>query len=169
MTATPLHLSYDESLDWLQAPPFGAVLDRQGPERWRGVGERFGFFIDDPGGQVVGFMVKEFSRFDPEDGDYEETFRGPRFDVPALALEAATAGEVVLAAVPFLQGTSTIDRVMFVNAMNSEGEEALARAALEIGEPGEARMCCAQALELEEVTGEETDADELIAELDRLT
>jgi hypothetical protein len=63
MPTRPLHISYNEHLDWLEATPFGAVMDRQGHGRWRGVSGQFGFFPDEPGGAEIGFKVVEFSDF----------------------------------------------------------------------------------------------------------
>jgi hypothetical protein len=126
VTSAPLHLSYDEHLDWLEATPFGTVMDRQGADRWRGVSERFGFFLDRPEGAEIGFKVVEFSQFDPDDATVSEIFGGPLFDAPTLGLRDVSAGEIVLAAVPFVDGTSTVDRLFFTDAIAAEGEQALA-------------------------------------------
>lgn len=122
-TRPVLHLSYAAALDWLECPPFGTVMDRQGPDRWVGVDETFGWFLDAPVGQVVGFKVHDFSTFDAD--EFPEIFDGPRFDVPALGLRDVSAGEIVLAAKPFLDGDDTIDRVYFDAAMGEEGQKAL--------------------------------------------
>lgn len=135
MDRTPLFLSYDEDLDWLEAGPFGTVMDRQGHDRWRGVNERFGYFLDQPEGSEVGFKVIGFSVFRAEDPELVEIFDEPRFTAPVLGLREATAGEILLAARPFLGGSSTVDREFFNAAMDADGEEALAywSAALQSG------------------------------------
>lgn len=137
MCALPLFISYDEDLDWLEAAPYGVVMDRQGSGRWRGVSDLFGFFLDAPGGDVAGFKIVEFSAFDPEDEDVAEIFAPPRFDAPALGLREATAGEIALAAPSLLGGRSTIDRVFFTRAIGASGAAALRhwRAALQAGNP----------------------------------
>lgn len=122
---TPLHISYDDELDWLEATPFGMVMDRQGHDRWRGVSDTFGFFLDRPGGDAIGFRVVDFSSFDAEAPEVKEIFSGPRFDAPTLGLIGVSAGAIVLAAVPFVDGASTIDRMFFQDAMGSSGEAAL--------------------------------------------
>ena len=116
-----LHLSYAAGLDWLECAPLGVVMDRQGSDRWRGVTDKFGWFLDEPHGAVIGFKVVDFSEFEP----VEEIFDGPHFDVPALGLRDVSAGEIVLAAVPFLDGRDTVDRLHFDAAMSTKGEKAL--------------------------------------------
>ena len=119
-----LFLSYDEPLDWLVLIEFGSVENAQPSDHWRGVSEPFGFVCNSPGGPEIGFKVLDFSKFDPESPEVEEIWEGPRFDVPVLGLKDATAGEIVLAARPFLGGHSTINRVYFNAAMQTEEEEA---------------------------------------------
>ena len=214
-TRPTLHLSYAAALDWLECPPFGTVMDRQGSDRWDGVSEAFGWFLDEPGGRPVGFKVVDFSVFDAD--AHSEIFGGPRFDAPALGLRDVSAGEIVLAAKPFLGGEDTIDRVYFDMAMGEVGEQALgfwlwslqagnlmahygagytlldlgrvheayrhlraytelvekdawawayrAKAAAALNERDEAIQCCRRAIELEAETDEETDAEELLADL----
>lgn len=119
-----LFLSYDEPLDWLVLIEFGSVENAQPSDHWRGVSESFGFVCNSPGGPEIGFKVLDFSKFDPESPEVEEIWEEPRFDVPVVGLKDATAGEIVLAARPFLGGHSTINRVYFNAAMQTEGEEA---------------------------------------------
>lgn len=119
-----LFLSYDEHLDWLTLIEFGRVDNAQPRDHWRGVSDSFGYALRSPEGSEVGFKVLGFSGFDPETPEVDEIWSGPRFDVPALGLRDSTAGEIVLAARPFLGGQSTINRVYFNSAMNAEGEEA---------------------------------------------
>lgn len=122
---TALFLSFDADLDWLEAAPFGVVMDRQGPDRWRGVSEHFGWFLERGSGEPVGFKVQGFSLFSPETPEVAEIFEGPRFHCPALGLNDVTAGEIVLAAPSFLGGESTVDRKYFDAAMATSGREAL--------------------------------------------
>ena len=122
--AVELFLSYDEDLDWLTLIEFCRVENAQPRDHWRGVSESFGYLLDDPGGTEVGFKVVDFSDFDPEAPDVEEIWHGPTFDVPTLGLKASTAGEIVLAARPFLGGRSTVNRLYFNAAMRAEGPEA---------------------------------------------
>ena len=114
-----LFLSYDEHLDWLTLIEFGRVENAQPRDHWRGVSESFGYALNGPEGSEVGFKILGFSGFDPEDPEVSEIWEGPRFDVPTLGLRDSTAGEIVLAARPFLGERSTINR-----AMGAEGEEA---------------------------------------------
>jgi ADP-ribosylglycohydrolase/serine/threonine protein phosphatase PrpC len=131
-----LYLSHDAGLDWLMAFEFGRIDDAQPPDCWRGVTERFGFLHDAPGGRVVGFKVKEFSTFEPEDPDAAEIWGEPRFDVPVLGLVNSSAGEVVLAARTFFDGRDSLNRMIFGAATQASGEEAVAlwRQCLESGD-----------------------------------
>ncbi len=121
---TQLYLSYDEDLDWLTLIEFGQVENAQPSDHWRGVSESFGYVLRHPGGPEIGFKILGFSEFDPEAEEVAEIWEGPRFDVPTLGLKDSTAGEIVLAARPFLAGHSTINRVYFNAAMRAEGAEA---------------------------------------------
>ena len=122
--STQLYLSYDEHLDWLTLIEFGAVENAQPEDHWRGVSDSFGYLLRHPGGPEIGFKILSFSEFDPEAEEVAEIWEGPRFDVPTLGLKGSTAGEIVLAARPFLAGHSTVNRVYFNAAMQAEGAEA---------------------------------------------
>lgn len=122
--ASSMFLSYDEPLDWLTLIEFGTVENAQPADHWSGVSDSFGYLLRSPEGPEIGFKILGFSEFDPEDPEVAEIWEGPRFDVPALGLRDSTAGEIVLAARPFLGGRSTINRVYFNLAMQAEGEEA---------------------------------------------
>ena len=119
-----LFLSYDEHLDWLTLIEFGQVENAQPRDHWREVNESFGYLLRQPGGPEIGFKILGFSEFDPEDAEVSEIWEGPGFDVPTLGLRNSTAGEIVLAAHPFLGGCSTINRLYFNRAMQTEGVEA---------------------------------------------
>jgi tetratricopeptide (TPR) repeat protein len=128
-----LYLSHDSDLDCLIALEFGRVDDAQPPECWRRATDRFGFLADAPGGQVVGFKVIEFSRFDVDTADI---WAEPRFDVPVLGLTNASAGEVCLAARTHFDGADSVNRLLFAAAAQATGEEAVAlwRRCLEAGD-----------------------------------
>ena len=214
--STQLYMSYDEPLDWLVLVEFGRVENAQPLDHWRGVNDSFGYALRHPAGPEVGFKVLDFSEFDSEDPGVSEIWEGAVFDVPTLGLRGSTAGEIVLAARPFLGGRSTINRVYFNLAMAAEGAEAeelwryclqagdlmahyalgytlyelgryreayrhlraytelvpadgwawswLGKACEAIGDLDEARATYKKAIE---VGGDETDAPELLARLDR--
>ena len=110
--ATPrLFLNHDADYDWLIALEFGMTDDGQPAENWRAVAEDIAYLIDDQ--RCVGFVVKNWSEFDPHDPELAQIWLEPRFDVPALGLRDVSAGEVILAAKPFLAGGSTINRHFF--------------------------------------------------------
>ena len=96
----------------------------QPKDHWRGVNDSFAYILRYPDGPEIGFKILGFSRFDPEAEELAEIWEEPRFDVPTLGLRDSTAGEIVLAARPFLAGHSTINRVYFNAAMQAEGGEA---------------------------------------------
>ncbi len=119
-----LFISYDEYLDWLTLIEFGQVENAQPRDHWREVSDVFAYILRYPGGPEIGFKILALSRFDSEDPEVAEIWEGPRFDVPVLGLRNSTAGAIVLAARPFLGGSSTINRVYFNRAMQAEGAEA---------------------------------------------
>lgn len=122
--STQLYLSYDEDLDWLILIEFGRVENAQPSDHWREISDSFGYLLRSPQGPEIGFKILGFSEFDPEHEEVTEIWEGPRFDVSTLGLTNATAGEIVLAAHPFLSGRSTVNRVYFNAAMRAEGAEA---------------------------------------------
>jgi tetratricopeptide (TPR) repeat protein len=213
-------------LDWLIALEFGRVDDGQPPDHWRGVDESFGYLLDAPGGRVVGFKVLDFADFDSRlDPEVEAELDGPgapRFDVPLLRLEDATAAAIIPRAREFFGGGDSINREFFERAAEA-GADALLEQALywwraclqtgdqmahfgigytlcDLGRHGEAlphlryyteiaphhpwnwvwrgkaeqalgdldgaRRSYERAVSLTEAGGEETDAPELLAELD---
>jgi tetratricopeptide (TPR) repeat protein len=131
-----LYLSYDAGRNLLSAYEFGRVGDSQPSGRWRVVTESFSFLLDTPGGREVGFRITSLSGFNPEAPEAESIWRDPRFDVPALGLRHASAGEIVMAARSFLGGESTLNRRIFNAAISAHGTEAakLWRDCLESGD-----------------------------------
>jgi len=121
----PLFLSHDADYDWLTAIEFGETDDLQPAERWEGVSDSFGWLLHEPGGTPMGFMIKDFSTFDPEDDEVASIWNGPGFYVPVLGLRDATAGEIALAAAVFLDGQSTLNRRLFDAAVAASGAEAV--------------------------------------------
>ena len=120
----PLYLSYDVDEDSLTAVAFGAVADRQGEDLWRALNRDFGYLLSEPGGDEIGFLILQYSELDPEDPGVAEVLDGPRFDVPVLGLRNASAGEIALAAGPFLAGESSLNRRIFDEAEVADGEAA---------------------------------------------
>lgn len=137
MAQVPLFINRDLGLDFLEAHPFGSVSDGQPADRYRQVGEQFRFMLDRPGGGAIGFEVRPFSDFDPHDRTHAEVWRPPRFTAPALAVAAATAGELVLAARAALLEEPTANRIYFSLALDAGDEEqavGLWRMCLECGD-----------------------------------
>lgn len=122
MARPNLYLSHDEDYDCLACFEFGRTDDGHHPDAWHGVSEWFGWMLDKPDGKIVGFMVRDFSEFDPE--RCKGIWKRPRFQVPALGLRKATAGEICLAAKAQVRG-DTVNRLMFGFATAHEGEEAM--------------------------------------------
>lgn len=123
-----LYLSRDTGADWLTAIGFGTVDDGQPSEHWSGLSDLVGFLMGSPFGPVIGFMVKEFTKLDLDDGDHEALWDGPRFEVPVLGLQDASAAEICLAAGAYLDDEPTINRVYFVEALRAGGEGDLEKA-----------------------------------------
>ncbi|HYF26442.1 MAG TPA: tetratricopeptide repeat protein [Baekduia sp.] len=138
-TATPLHLTLDPFWDVLECFAVGAVLDAQPAGACWAAGENGGArWVASPDGrELLGFLVAE-----PWDVDVDalpELFGGPRFRVPLLGLDAASAGEVVLAVRGrFEPGEPTNDALCFhegigLTADDPEGALTRFRLALEAG------------------------------------
>jgi hypothetical protein len=122
VTEKPLQLSLSGEEDLLVAVEFGAVIDGKPEEETIDQGEGCGFFLDEPGGTVVGFWADKVSRLDPNElaGPIWE---GPRFDVPVLGLRQASAGEIILSAQATFAGVTTVDNVFFDYATTQEDPE----------------------------------------------
>jgi tetratricopeptide (TPR) repeat protein len=112
VTNIPLHLSIDANGDWLLALEFGAVVDGNPPEERVALSENFAFMLRELGEPVIGFVVNDLSSFDPDEVG-GAIWDGPRFDVPVLGLELASAGEIVITAQATLAGISTADNLVF--------------------------------------------------------
>lgn len=124
-----LYLNHDADYDWLIALEFGRVDDGAPLENWHVVSEDFAYLLEGPvGGRPIGFRVNGFSEFDADDPDVAIIWRdGPRFDAPLLGLVNASAGEIVVAARSFLEGRSSVNRLLFDDAVGAATpEEALA-------------------------------------------
>ncbi len=119
-----LYLNHDADYDWLTVLEFGEIDDGHPQERWRPLSDAFAYFLDASGEEEKGFEIRGFSAFDPEGSEVGEIWSGPRFDVPVLGLEGATAGEIVVAAILFLEGRSTINRHYFGLATRAQGVDA---------------------------------------------
>ncbi|MDO9406776.1 tetratricopeptide repeat protein [Patulibacter sp.] len=134
--APRLYLSHDAQLHVLLGLEFGRVGDDQPRGCWAPVSETFAYLLDVPGGRAVGFGIDEFDAFDPDDPAVAEIWDGPRFDVPALALTDACAGEIAVAARHRFGDEDSLNRRLFSLATQHPGEEALAlwRECLETGD-----------------------------------
>ena len=129
-----LFLTFDAARDRLVALEFGHVEEGQPPSDWLKLTSDFRWLA--PGGVAIGFTVERFSRFDPEAGTHAAIWDQPFFDVPQLGLVDASVGEIIIAARSFFDGRSSVNRVLYDQAMEQSGEEALKtwRACLEAGD-----------------------------------
>lgn len=125
MAKAILYLSHDAEHDWLSAIEFGQADDRLPDERRRVVSDTFCYVLRGPEREEIGFTVLGFSEFDPAGEEVSDIWEGPRFDVPALGLTDATAGEIVVGARAFLGSESTLNRRIFASASSVEGEDAV--------------------------------------------
>lgn len=105
--------------DWLIALEFGCVDEGQAPERWAGVTEHFGYLKDEDG-RTLGFKALEASKLDLSSPEYESIWHGPQFCAPTLALERASAAEVIVAARVFYAGRPSLNRYFFSAAIDAE-------------------------------------------------
>jgi hypothetical protein len=64
-----------------------------------------------------------FATFDPEAPDVGRIWLEPVFDTPQLGLWNVSAGEICLAAKPFLGGRSTVNRGFFDKALGAKSKE----------------------------------------------
>ena len=107
-----VRISYDADLDFLWALRFGAAIDGQLPDETDMPAEDFYLYRRGPGGRVIGFGVDELYEFGLPEPERPLLPRF-RFDAPTLALEDATAEQLIAAARPMLDGYSTPDVVFF--------------------------------------------------------
>ena len=121
VTNAPLTLSHDPQRDWLIAVEFGAVLDGKADEEYIPIDEDRAFARRDVGGPVIGFVLNEYSTYDP--AEHPDLFEGFRFDVPVLGLEQASLNEIVLSARATIGGLTTADVMMFDVAVNKQGTD----------------------------------------------
>jgi tetratricopeptide (TPR) repeat protein len=121
-TDTPLQLSLDAEEDLLVAVEFGSVIDGKPEDEVLPESDEFGFFLGEPDGAVIGFWVAGVRSFDPE-RVRGSIWDGPRFTVPAVGLERASAGEIVLAAKASLSGITTPDNAIFDLAVEHQDSE----------------------------------------------
>lgn len=98
-TTHPMHLTVDPWWGNLKLLAFGTVTDGLKSERFRTIDPagRSAFVLDDRFQTITGFVVSSYNEGEPLDLEDERYWDGPRFDIPALGLVGATAGEVVLA------------------------------------------------------------------------
>ncbi len=96
-TRVPLHLSVNVTDDWLEAIEFGTVVDGRPASQLIQVTVDVRLVKRSPRGPAAGFTIYGYQEIDLDElGD--AAFGGPRFRVPLLGLDAASLGEVVLAA-----------------------------------------------------------------------
>jgi tetratricopeptide (TPR) repeat protein len=108
-----LYLSHVATRDRLDALEFGRGPDGQLDGCWKGLSDEAAFLLDEPGGEIVGFSVKNFSSFDLDAPEYAPFWDDPIFDAPLLGLTGVPAAEIILAARPFLGGRPTLNRQLF--------------------------------------------------------
>jgi tetratricopeptide (TPR) repeat protein len=123
-------------LDELIALEYGRVAEGVRGDRWHAVSDRVAYLRDGERGRAVGFTVRELSQLDVDDAGVADVWRPPRFDVPMLGLDGATAGEVILASRAFFAGRPSVGYYLLTRAAEAHGEEALDLwlAAIEAGE-----------------------------------
>jgi tetratricopeptide (TPR) repeat protein len=118
----PLYLNHDASLGWLIAMPFGEVADEALADEIE-VCDGFRYVARPSDGGIVGFVVRRFASFDPEAPEVGRIWREPLFDTPQLGLRNVSAGEICLAARPFLAGRSTVNRDFFAKALAARSKQ----------------------------------------------
>ena len=129
-----LYLTFDAAGDHLAALEYGTVEEGQPPKDWMRLTQNFRWLA--PGGVAVGFVVESFSGFDAEARRISQIWDRPYFAVPQLGLMDSSVGEIVIAARSFFDGRSSMNRVLYEQAMAQTGEAAAEtwRACLECGD-----------------------------------
>jgi tetratricopeptide (TPR) repeat protein len=118
----PLYLNHDADFGWLIAMPFGEVSDEALADEIE-VSDSFRYVARTDNGGIVGFVVRPFATFDAEAPEVARIWREPLFDAPQLGLWNVSAGEICLAAKPFLGGRSTVNRGFFDKALAAKSKE----------------------------------------------
>lgn len=118
-TTIPLHLSVNVVDDWLEAIEFGSVVDGRPASQLIEMGEQVRYVLRSARGPISGFTVQDFSTVHLEKLD---VFGTPRFCVPALGVDRASLGEIVLAARSRFE-VSTADVCFFTLALACAEED----------------------------------------------
>lgn len=125
-----LYISVATELDSLTALEFGRVDDGVPSENWDEVSDHFAYIHLGAADEspAVGFKVRGYADFDPEDDEHEAIWEGPRFDAPQLGLDGVSAGAVVIA-VKAAYGVKrpSFNRMLFNDAAGASGKGALWR------------------------------------------
>lgn len=124
VTELPLHLSVDPWWNLVTALEFGAVSDGLCDEQRLTVEDTSLVYVlrEPEVGPIVGFEVWEWDEFELPD-DEPEIWDGPRFSVPRLGLQDASAGEIVLAVRAQFGNDPTADALHFHAAIQSQNPE----------------------------------------------
>lgn len=136
MAVPSVLLSADPYYDYLSAVEFGRVLEGQPPSCWQPLNDGFAYWRPPRARNPRGFHLKHFSDFDVDDPEVAGIWSGQRFNVPMLGVNAASAGEIIVAARAYLGDEPTLNRAYFSLATNATGEQALQawRCCLEAGD-----------------------------------
>ena len=176
MSRPRLYINRDVELDWLIALEFGETDDGWPGENWLVVHEQFAYLLDRPeDGRCLGFAVRDFSDFDPDDEGLESIWSGSRFDAPQLGLRDASAGELTSAGLAYTLLELDRPREAYRHACayteivptNAWAWCYRGQASQAMGEFAEARLSYERALALEAEGAEETDSAELLRRLPR--
>lgn len=121
LTQTPLALTIDLEMDHTFAIEFGKVIDGKTEDEYMYLDEHFAYVLDEPFGDMVGFVVDDLSTFDPT--ACEASWQGPEFVVAGLPKGKATAGALIDCALQVFPDRSTLNAEAFHAAVGTEGEE----------------------------------------------
>ena len=121
VTRKPLFLSNDFGYDWLLAVEFGSVVDGKLDDEYIRLDESLALIRREPGGEVLGFVIDDFSAYEPDPSCPEAAVA--RFDVPVLGLAHATPAEIAMSARATFGYESTADVICFDRAVATQGNE----------------------------------------------
>jgi hypothetical protein len=120
--AVRVHLTHIPELDHLIALEYGRVDEGTPEESWRRVGRTMGYLYD-ASATAVGFKVVEASEFDVNAPEVSEIWGPPRFDAPTRGLTAASAGEIILAALTLFGDRPSLTHALFIRAAKSPDDD----------------------------------------------
>ena len=121
VTKKPLFLSNDPGYDWLLGVEFGSVVDGKLEDEYIRLDESLALICREPVGEVIGFVIDDYSAYEPADALASDL--DVRFNAPVLGLHGATPIDIAASARATFGDAPTPDVYFFDRAVETQGNE----------------------------------------------